>query len=82
MHIILLYYMSDLGVSDVARDIALKKNFFKFSININSAYKSLFINISDLNIYFKLWFAFNINVITLNLSSITDIIIVKTECEI
>ena len=55
MHMILLYYMSDLGIGDVARDIALKKkNFFKFSININSAYKSLFINISDLDIYFKL----------------------------
>ena len=38
-------------------------------------------NISDLSVHFKLQFTFEIKVITLNLSSVTGIILVKTEYE-
>ena len=51
------------------------------TININNACKSLSVNISDLSVHFKLQFAFEIKVTTLDLSSVTGIILVKTECE-
>ena len=51
------------------------------TININNACKSLSVNISDLSVHFKLQFVFEIKVITLDLSSVTGIILVKAECE-
>ena len=57
------------------------KNSFKFGIDIDNACRLLSVDISGLGVHFKLQFAFEIKVTTLDLSSVTGIILVKAGCE-
>ena len=57
------------------------RNSFRFGIEIDNACRSLSVDISDLDLHFSLQFALLIKVITLDLSFVTGIMLVKAECE-
>ena len=57
------------------------RNSLRFDIDINSACKSLSVDMSNLEVHFKLQFVLAIKATTLDLSSVTGIILVKAGCE-
>ena len=57
------------------------RNSLRFGIDIDSACKSLSVNMSGLEVHFKVQFALAIKATTLNLSSVTGIMLIKAGCE-
>ena len=57
------------------------RNSLRFGIDIDSACKPLSVDMSDLEVHFKLQFALAIKATTLGLSSVTGIMLVKAGCE-